>query len=1048
MQGYALRGFDAGANYNHEEFYDKGSALALGESLQRKPQRVPAHSGHSEGRPSYSSRATSNSTFADAAATSEVFPPSPPSLNMGATDNSLIAEPKKKVAASLHGCTLGQVGTFLLHQLLEVLPLRSKTTGTRNSSALFPVPTSRAVLVGVIGDVGDEVLCWLVCMCMALNSVWGEQLHCDRPPNEGQVLCLKRLAEEAKRFCEMDVKVEELDWKEFFTVRSVDYRGEEVKVARRFRWSNIRSALPKEDEVDERGYDVYRLIMNLIPLNQLCRPMSGDVDTLPSWSMMTPFFLQPGENLLVSSEDVKCFFYTLQVPSCWVKYLAFNKPVPREALPTDAEPGTYYLASRVLPMGFLNSVSLAQHVHRNLVSWSSSESSGANLPHQELRKDQPYTVSNPAWRVYLDNYDLLERVQATGMVELEGQVAPAALSLRHEYERWNVPRNVKKSVQRSSHCEMQGAYVDGVAGFACPRGSKLAKYLFLAFMLALSPTATQKEWQVVCGGLVYFAMFRRPLLGCLNKVWSHIESYNTTRRWRLPVPELCKLEVLRFLALLPLGCLDFRLDMDPLITCSDASTTGGGLCASTKLSQLGAIVAQGELRGERPETHTGEAVLSIGLFDGVAALRVALELQGVTVLGHVSVEPHVPAQRVVEYNWPGTLHVERVEEVDYEMVLSWSLRFSQATVVVLGAGPPCQGVSGLNSDRRGALLDQRSSLFSHVSRIRSLVQQAFSWCVVHSLMESVSSMDQKDRDIMSADFGCPPIQCDAGHMTWCRRPRLYWLSWPLQPTSGASCTMTSDGIEEWHLESSQQVSEMLSPGWHKVNPEEPFPTFTTSRPSVKPGRKPAGIRQCTDDEIARWQEDQHRFPPYQYRDINCVANRLHHLRVPNVNERELMLGFPLNYTAPCLPKGERKGNAWSDCRLTLLGNSWSVPVVAWLVNQLLSLLGLCPQMTPDEIMQAISPGKSTTVQGRLTRLPLVKVQPREKDPLELARKLGNLGVRGLEDDYALQLGAMETAVVERAQRMVRCGMLRVRGSIHWGRRNMGNTHGVPTDDPK
>lgn len=59
------------------------------------------------------------------------------------------------------------------------------------------------------------------------------------------------------------------------------------------------------------GHEIFRLIMNLIPLNHICRPFTGDVDTLPSWGSMSPFFLQPHENLLVSSEDVKCFFYTM-----------------------------------------------------------------------------------------------------------------------------------------------------------------------------------------------------------------------------------------------------------------------------------------------------------------------------------------------------------------------------------------------------------------------------------------------------------------------------------------------------------------------------------------------------------------------------------------------------------------------------------------------------------------------------------------------------------------------------------------------------------------
>lgn len=42
--------------------------------------------------------------------------------------------------------------------------------------------------------------------------------------------------------------------------------------------------------------EVYRLIMNLIPLNCLAHPLRGDVETLHMWSLMNPFFLQPGEN--------------------------------------------------------------------------------------------------------------------------------------------------------------------------------------------------------------------------------------------------------------------------------------------------------------------------------------------------------------------------------------------------------------------------------------------------------------------------------------------------------------------------------------------------------------------------------------------------------------------------------------------------------------------------------------------------------------------------------------------------------------------------------
>ena len=44
-------------------------------------------------------------------------------------------------------------------------------------------------------------------------------------------------------------------------------------------------------------------------------------------------------------------------------------------------------------------------------------------------------------------------------------------------------------------------------------------------------------------------------------------------------------------------------------------------------------MAEGDLRGEEPEPRIDGAVLAIGLFDGIGALRVALELIGVPVPG-------------------------------------------------------------------------------------------------------------------------------------------------------------------------------------------------------------------------------------------------------------------------------------------------------------------------------------------------------------------------------------------------------------------------------
>ena len=370
----------------------------------------------------------------------------------------------------------------------------------------------------------------------------------------------------------------------------------------------------KDEWVDD--VEVYRLIMNLTPFNAIAEEVRGDVDTLPMWSLMNPYVIQPEETLIISSEDVRCFFYTMAVPPPWYKFLAFNRRVPDCCLPPEQQGQEVYLASKVLPMGFSNSVGLAQHVHRNLALWSGSGSdevsAGANALEGELRKDRAVTVASPSWRIYLDNYDLLEKVKSVDALSLQGTLAPAVLALRQEYEHWDIPRNLKKSVSRSTMAEVQGAQVDGSLGVAYPREAKLLKYLGACLSLLDRPMVTQRQLQVVCGGLVYISMFRRQLLGCLNAVWKFIEHFEAVGARALKLPDVCRLELLRFLSLIPLARLDFRMTYNEQVTCSDASTSGGGVCASTALSRVGHLASQGNLRGQLPELRQEHRVLTIG----------------------------------------------------------------------------------------------------------------------------------------------------------------------------------------------------------------------------------------------------------------------------------------------------------------------------------------------------------------------------------------------------------------------------------------------------
>ena len=143
--------------------------------------------------------------------------------------------------------------------------------------------------------------------------------------------------------------------------------------------------------------ETQRLIMNLTPLNALTQSLKGDVGTLPGLSGFSGFLLEDGEVAVLSSEDIKCFFYLFAVPQAWKPFLGFNRDVPSTLVPERFAGRWCVLVSRVLPMGFANSVAIAQHIHRNVVRWSAEGMSPPIGGEGELRKDMAISAARKCY---------------------------------------------------------------------------------------------------------------------------------------------------------------------------------------------------------------------------------------------------------------------------------------------------------------------------------------------------------------------------------------------------------------------------------------------------------------------------------------------------------------------------------------------------------------------------------------------------------------------------------------------------------------------------
>ena len=246
--------------------------------------------------------------------------------------------------------------------------------------------------------------------------------------------------------------------------------------------------------------ETQRLIMNLTPVNHLCRELSGDISTLPTLANFGLMTLGEGEVLLTSSEDVRCFFFLFETPKTWHRYMAFNRELSPDLVPEVYRGKTCYLASRVLPMGFANSVSIAQHVHRNVVRWSCMDTDPPIGGEGEIRKDRSFPSSPSKFRVYLDNFDQLEVVNVKLANEIQGKPSEQVLALRERYSMMNLPRHPRKAVVRELRAEVQGALVLGDKGIAMPKPQKLLQYMRLTMELLVRGECKLRELQVVCGG--------------------------------------------------------------------------------------------------------------------------------------------------------------------------------------------------------------------------------------------------------------------------------------------------------------------------------------------------------------------------------------------------------------------------------------------------------------------------------------------------------------------------------------------------------------------
>ncbi|CAE7643546.1 unnamed protein product [Symbiodinium necroappetens] len=166
--------------------------------------------------------------------------------------------------------------------------------------------------------------------------------------------------------------------------------------------------------------------------------------------------------------------------------------------------------------------------------------------------------------------------------------------------------------------------------------------------------------------------------------------------------------------------------------------------------------------------HNGPRIFCVSLFDGVAALMVALARLECCVIGYAASEMDKHSKRLIRTRWPGVMELGPVQHITDRVVqhlvacIGYRIDF-----VLVGA----------------ALSNGRSGSLSDVVRIINLLKDAFA-VPVHFMVEHDINMSGEQLVEFSRLLEVKPYLVDAKHFTWIRKPSLFWVSWFITARDG------------------------------------------------------------------------------------------------------------------------------------------------------------------------------------------------------------------------------------------------------------------------
>lgn len=292
----------------------------------------------------------------------------------------------------------------------------------------------------------------------------------------------------------------------------------------------------------------------------------------------------------------------------------------------------------------------------------------------------------------------------------------------------------------------------------------------------------------------------------------------------------------------------------------------------------------------------------LSLFDGISAGRLALEKANIQVSSYYKAEIDKFANKVSENHYMYDLNFG-----DVSNWREWDIDWESIDLLI--GGSPCQGFSF--AGKQLAFDDPRSSLFfvyvEILNHIKSLNPN------VKFLLENVK-MKKEYLDIISSYLEVEPLFINSNIVSAQNRQRYYWCNWDVCPLSNLDIRL--EYILENIPEGTSEVRCGASRGRYLVNGVRQdgkmlTAGLTTQRLEIRKDFKTNCLTTVQKDNIVVF-----------YNQNNEIIST----RNLTVVECARLQGFPDNW-CDVISKSQT---------LKAYGNSWTIPVIAHLFNNMIN----------------------------------------------------------------------------------------------------------------